>query len=133
MVSLISPIGIFSFFVRQKLLDRILLGLVGFGAGGLIGGAFLHLLPEALEKTHHGLGPFIGVIAGFVFFFILERYLYWRHCHDGKCEIHVFTFLNLIGDGIHNFIDGLIIGAGFYADVRLGLVATTAIIMHEVP
>ncbi len=132
-VSLISLIGIFSFFVRQKLLDRVLLWLVGFGAGGLIGGAFLHLLPEALEKTRHGLGPFIGVIVGFVLFFILEKYLYWRHCHNGKCDIHIFTYLNLIGDAIHNFIDGLIIGASFCADVRLGMVATTAIILHEVP
>ena len=132
-VSFISLIGILSLFLKDKLLDRILLLLVGFGAGGLIGGAFLHLLPESLAGTKEPLLTFIYVIAGFVFFFCLEKYLYWRHCHDRKCEIHVFTYLNLIGDGVHNFIDGLIIGASFFANIRLGIITTLAIILHEIP
>lgn len=132
-VSVISLIGVVSLLLNKKMLDKILLLLVGFGAGGLIGGAFLHLLPESIEKTDNPLMPFICVIGGFIMFFILEKYLYWRHCHKGICEIHAFTYLNLIGDGIHNLIDGLIIGAGFFTDVKIGMVATAAIIMHEVP
>jgi len=132
-VSLISLIGIFSLLLNEKLLNRILILLVGFGAGGLIGGAFLHLLPEALEGKET-LVPFLNVIFGFIIFFILEKYFFWRHCHKGeKCDIHTFTYLNLIGDKIHNFGDGLIMGASFATDIRLGIVATVAIILHEIP
>jgi len=132
-VSLISLIGIFSLLLKEKLLSRILILLIGFSAGGLLGGAFLHLLPESLESAHDSLEPFILVLLGFIAFFILEKYLYWRHCHEGKCNIHVFTYLNLVGDGIHNFIDGLIIGASFVVDIKIGIVSTFAIIMHEIP
>ena len=133
LVSIISLIGIFSLFLNERLLNRILILLVGFGAGGLIGGAFLHLLPETLENSKDLTLSFMYVIFGFILFFILEKYLFWRHCHKGKCEIHAFTYLNLIGDGIHNFGDGLIIGVSFFTDIRIGIVSTLAIIMHEVP
>jgi len=133
LVSIISLIGIFSLLLNERLLNRILILLVGFGAGGLIGGAFLHLLPETLENSKDFTLSFMYVILGFILFFILEKYLFWRHCHKGKCEIHAFTYLNLIGDGIHNFGDGLIIGVSFFTDIRIGIVSTLAIIMHEVP
>ncbi len=83
-VSLISLIGIFSLLFREERLHRLLILLIGFSAGGLIGGAFLHLLPEALDE---GGGPaiFLYLISGFVAFFVLERYLHWRHCHEGVC------------------------------------------------
>jgi zinc and cadmium transporter len=132
-VSLISLIGIISLGLKEKFLNRILILLVGFGAGGLIGGAFLHLLPEALEKSTDFLNTFLFTLSGFIFFFILEKYLYWRHCHQGKCEIHSFTYLNLVGDAIHNFIDGLIIGASFAVNVNVGVIATIAIVLHEIP
>jgi zinc and cadmium transporter len=133
LVSLISLIGIFSLLLNEKLLNKILILLVGFGAGGLIGGAFLHLLPETLENSKNFTSSFMYVILGFILFFILEKYLFWRHCHKGKCDIHAFTYLNLIGDGVHNFGDGLIIGVSFFTDIRIGIVSTLAIIMHEVP
>jgi zinc and cadmium transporter len=63
----------------------------------------------------------------------MERYFYWRHCHAGICDVHVFTYLNLIGDGIHNFTDGLVIAASFVADIKLGVVTTLAVLFHEVP
>jgi len=133
LVSLISLIGIFSLLLNERVLNRILILLVGFGAGGLIGGAFLHLLPETLENSKDFTLSFMYVIFGFILFFILEKYLFWRHCHKGKCDIHAFTYLNLIGDGIHNFGDGLIIGVSFFTDIRIGIISTLAIIMHEVP
>jgi len=132
-VSLISLIGVCSLLLKEKLLSRILILLIGFSAGGLMGGALLHLLPESLEYSHDSVKPFILVLLGFSIFFILEKYLYWRHCHEEKCKIHAFTYLNLIGDGIHNFIDGLIIGASFVVDINIGIVTTFAIIMHEIP
>lgn len=132
-VSLISLVGVVSLLLKDKYLKSTLILLVGLGAGGMIGGAFLHLLPEALEKTHDFLDVFIFVIVGFVCFFVLEKFFYWRHCHKGKCDVHAFTYLNLIGDGVHNFIDGLIIGASFMVDIQIGIITTFAIILHEVP
>ena len=132
-VSLISLVGVVSLAFKPKQLDRILLLLVGFGAGGLIGGGFLHLLPEALDKTKNYHSVFMIVILGFILFFILEKFLFWRHCHDGKCNVHVFTYLNIIGDAIHNFIDGLIMGGSFFIDIHVGMMTTLAIILHEIP
>lgn len=131
-MSIISLIGIFTLTVRDEYLSKILLGLVGFSAGALMGGAFLHLVPEALERAG-STTVFSYVILGFILFFLLERLLYWRHCHDGQCDVHVFTYLNLIGDGVHNFVDGLAIAASFVADIQLGIVATLAVISHEIP
>ncbi len=132
LVSLISLIGIISFLIKGKVLDKILFLFVGFAAGSLIGAAFLHLLPEALEKTSAN-NVFLATLFGFVLFFLLERYLYWRHCHDGVCDVHTFTYLNLIGDGLHNFIDGLVIAASFLASVEIGIITTLGVIFHEIP
>jgi zinc and cadmium transporter len=131
-VSLISLIGIFSLLLKENSLHQILVPLIGFSAGGLIGGAFLHLLPEALEEAGSYI-VFSYLILGFISFFILEKYLHWRHCHDEVCKIHVFTYLNLIGDGIHNFTDGLVIGASFIISIHFGIVTTLIIILHEIP
>lgn len=107
------------------------MALVGFASGSLMGGAFIHLLPESLEKT--GQAVFYYVIVGMVFFFVMEKFLYWRHCHEGKCPIHIFAYVNLIGDGIHNFIDGMIIAASFIISHDLGIATTLAVIFHEIP
>ena len=131
-VSLVSVIGIFALAMNKKFLEKILMLLVGFAAGGLMGGAFLHLLPEAAE-TWPGLGVFVYAMIGFSVFFLMERYFYWRHCHNGVCDVHAFTYMNLWGDGVHNFIDGMLIAASFITDIRLGVATTLAIIFHEIP
>jgi len=131
-VSLISFVGVISLLLKENLLSKILLLLISFSAGALIGGAFLHLIPEAAEKSVHG-EVYLFVIVGFILFFILEKYLHWRHCHKGKCEIHTFTYLNLVGDGVHNFIDGLIIGSSFVININFGIATSFAIIMHKIP
>jgi zinc and cadmium transporter len=132
-VSLISFVGVISLLLKENLLNKILLLLISFSAGALIGGAFLHLIPEAVEKSGHSNEVYLFVIVGFILFFVLEKYLHWRHCHKGKCEIHMFTYINLVGDGVHNFIDGLIIGSSFMVNVSFGLTTTFAIVMHEIP
>lgn len=132
-VSLISLIGIITLIFKEHILEKILFPLIGFSAGGLIGAAFLHILPETLEQCHNSNDIFLYVIVGFVAFFILERYFHWRHCHEEICHIHSFTYLNLIGDGIHNFTDGLVIGASFTVNVYFGIVTTLVIIFHEIP
>lgn len=130
-VSLVAFIGILFIGLREAFLRRILMALVGFASGSLIGGAFIHLLPESLEET--GQAIFYYVIVGIIFFFIMEKFLYWRHCHEGKCPVHIFAYLNLIGDGIHNFIDGMIIAASFIVSYDLGIATTLAVIFHEIP
>jgi len=136
MVSLISFIGVATLALSEKRLKKILLMLVGFSAGALIGGAFLHLLPEALpkaiESANTSTNIFIYAIVGFVIFFVLEKLL-WRHCHEKVCPIHTFAYLNLIGDGVHNFIDGLIVAASFVVSIPLGVASTFAIAAHEIP
>ncbi len=132
-VSLISLIGVFALVIKDDLLKKIIVFLVAFAAGGLIGGAFLDILPEAMEYVKDTGQLFIYVIAGFYVFFILEKYLHWRHCHAAQCEVHRFTYLNIVGDIVHNFCDGLIIGAIFLVDVKLGIATTLAIIFHEIP
>lgn len=131
-VSLMSLVGVLTFAMRKNLFERILILVVGFAAGGLIGSAFLHLLPEAIKGFGTGRA-FPAALIGFCAFFSLERYFHWRHCHDEKCDIHAFTYLNLIGDGVHNFADGMIIAASFVTDFNLGVVTTLAVIFHELP
>lgn len=131
-ISLMSLAGIIAFQFREKTLNKILLGLVALSAGALIGGAFLHLIPETLELLDY-TKAFALVIAGFVLFFMIEKFLYWRHCHQANCKIHSFAYMSLFGDSVHNLIDGMIIAASFAVNGAVGLASTIAIIFHEVP
>jgi zinc and cadmium transporter len=139
LVSLIAFIGVITLALAPKTLRKILLALVGLSAGALIGGAFLHLIPEALDQVRFAFGPsepqetvMLMVIVGFVIFFILEKVL-WRHCHEDGCKVHTFAYMNLFGDGVHNFLDGLIIAAGFLASPEVGIATTLAVAFHEIP
>lgn len=134
-ISLLSLIGVLTLAISDKLLKKVLLALVGLSAGTLLGGAFLHLIPESMHELEPLLGHdnvFMLVLLGFVIFFVLEKML-WRHCHDKECKIHTFAYINLVGDGVHNFIDGLIIAASFLINVELGIITTTAVLAHEIP
>jgi len=128
--SLISLIGAFTLVFKRKLLDRILFVLVSFAAGALLGAAFLDLLPEAAELSDSSLGY---ALVGFVVFLVLEKFVYWYHCHKGSCDVHSFTYLNLVGDALHNLLDGAVIAASFLVSIPLGLVTTLAIVLHEIP
>ncbi len=134
-VSLISLIGVFTIGIKEKKFKEILIMFVAFSAGGLIGGAFFHLMPEAIGRRGPDfLKPFIYIIVGFCLFFILERVLRWHHCHDAECETHKHIGnLNLIGDFFHNIIDGIIIFSAFAVSPALGIPVTLSIIFHEIP
>jgi len=134
-VSAISLIGIIFMGLKENLLKNLLMTLVAFASGTLLGGAFIHLLPEALSEANAGdfATPFYYAIFGIVSFFIMEKFLYWRHCHEDECPAHMFVYLNLVGDGIHNFIDGMIIAATYIISFDLGFVTTLAVMFHEIP
>ena len=132
-VSLISLIGVLALLIKDDALQKIIIFLIAFAAGGLMGGAFFDLMPEAAVYIKDITQLFLYVIVGYMLFFILEKYLYWRHCHSPECKLHRFTYLNIVGDIVHNFSDGLIIGTVFLIDIKLGVAATLAIIFHEIP
>jgi zinc and cadmium transporter len=133
LVSLVSLIGLFGLGLKTKVLDRIIFLLIGLSAGALIGDAFIHLIPEAAVGATGETVP-IFIIIGFSLFFIMERVLFWHHCHEnGKCDVHTLKYMNLIGDGVHNFIDGLVISASFAASPQIGVATTLAVVVHEIP
>lgn len=134
LISMIALIGMLTLSLKDKLVQKILLWLVGLSSGALMGGAFLHLLPEATEKAEGtNINIFHIVLCSFIIFFLVEKILHWRHCHKNHCDVHTFGTMNLIGDSIHNFIDGLIIAASFMADFKLGIITTLALALHEIP
>ncbi len=130
-ISAISLVGILTLSLKDRFLERVLFILIAIAAGTLLGVAFLDLIPEAIEGA--GEEVFLYVLFGIVAFFILERFIFWHHCHDGKCDVHAFSYLNLIGDGVHNLIDGIVIAAAYMVSIPLGISTTIAIALHEIP
>jgi len=134
-VSLISLIGVLTFSLKKEDLKRMLLYLVSFSAGGLLGDAFIHLIPEAMEDSGFRIHASLLIIFGIFFSFAVERFLQWRHCHilTSHEHPHSFAYINLLGDAVHNFIDGLVIGGSYLVSVSLGVATTLAVVFHEVP
>lgn len=135
LISLLAWIGILTFFLKEELLDRILLVLVALAAGALIGGAFLHLLPRAIRAygVDNTLPLFLALLVGFCLFYVLEQFIHWHHHHDTTHERDAVSYLVLFSDTLHNFIDGLVIAGSFLVGVDVGLVTVAAIGLHEIP
>lgn len=141
----------------NRLRERLLPALVSFAVGTLLGAAFLGLLPHALEATDVGAyGVALTLLVALLAFFVLEKLVIWRHCHVHDCEAHAGATashldrhehadhierartaatgsLILVGDGVHNMVDGVLIAAAFLTDVKLGVVTSVAVITHEIP
>lgn len=133
-MSAIALVGAVTVLMKEALLQKIILPLVAFAAGALLGGAFFHMLPAALEASGRTLWVFGWTAGGFVAFLFLEQTLNWHHCHRAPSEHkEPLTYLILIADGLHNLIGGLSVGAVFIADIRLGMTAWFAAAAHEVP
>ncbi len=135
LVSLISLIGIVSLSINAKKLHKFLIYLISLSAGTLLGDAFFHLLPEVSQKGL-ALSSSIFILLGITLFLFLEKVIHWQHCHAQVTEdkhIHVFGYTNLIGDALHNFIDGLIIAASYLVSLPAGIATTIAVIAHEIP
>lgn len=138
LISLIAFFGALVLALKEKILDKLLLVLVAFSAGALIGGAFLHLLPEAILEMNVDetslITVFTYLLAGFCIFFVLEQVIRWHHHHTtSHPKIMPLSYLILLSDGMHNFIDGLIIAASFTVSFSIGIVTALAIALHEIP
>ncbi len=145
-VSLISFVGALTLVLRRAVLNNILFAIVAFAAGTMLGAALLDLLPESLEAGERAgleaIAIFVYVLVGILVFYSIERFISWHHHHHREAkgedmerhkEVHAFTYLNLIGDAVHNFLDGTIIAASFLTNVPLGIATTVAIALHEIP
>jgi len=134
-VSLVSLIGVLSFTLKEEKLKNFLLFLVSFSAGALFGDSFMHLLPEAVNEYGFSISVSVYLMSGILVFFILEKFIHWRHCHipSSKTHHHPVAVMNLIGDGMHNFIDGMVIAGSYLVNVQIGIATTIAVLLHEIP
>lgn len=137
-ISSIAFVGALVLVVKEKILNKMLLVFVAFAAGALIGGAFLHLLPEAILEGSGDetalLTIFTSLLVGFCVFFVLEQVIRWHHHHSAiHPKIMPFSYLMLVSDGVHNFIDGIVIAASFMTNIPIGITTTFAIAFHEIP
>jgi len=131
-MSLIALVGGVTVLLPEPALARLVMPFVGLAAGSLLGGAFFHMLPEAVEHGG-GLSIFVWLAAGFVGFFVLEQFLGWHHCHRPMSEHAPLGYLILVADAVHNFVGGLAVGAAFVVDLRVGVVTWAVAAAHEVP
>lgn len=139
LVGLASLVGVFVLTLRASLVSRALLYMVSFATGAILGTVFLHLLPEVME---HSGDPLVGsmlILGGMILAFAIEKFIHWHHCHrtehddhEGR-HTHPVGSLILIGDGLHNFIDGMLIVAAYGVSVPVGIATTVAVVLHEVP
>ncbi len=135
-VSLVSLLGIFTLSLKEQLVRKYIFLLVSLAVGALLGDAFIHLIPEAFELIPNPTYLSVAIIAGIFIFFVLEKVLHWHHHHaevEGTECLHPMGKMVLVSDGVHNFIDGLIIGASYLVSIEVGIATTVAIVLHEIP
>lgn len=133
-VSLASLAGVFLLSLHQSLLRKALLALVSFAAGAMFANVFLHILPETMEVAPNIHVAFRLVLLGILLSFLLEKFIHWHHCHTLDCHHpHAIGTMMLIGDGVHNVTDGILIAATYLVDTSLGIATTIAVLLHEIP
>jgi zinc and cadmium transporter len=135
LVSLLSFVGVVFLALKERVMTRSLLFMVSFATGAILGDIFLHLLPEAFEGADNFRAVTIWIFAGLMLFFVVEKFIQWRHCHipTSKEHPHSFAVMNLVGDAIHNLLDGVIIAGAYLASIPAGIATTVAVLLHEIP
>ena len=135
MVSLISLIGVFSLSFKEETMKKYIGIFISLAVGALLGDVFIHIIPESFESSTNITLTSLLIISGLLLFFILEKFLHWHHHGEDKelNHVHPVGKLILFSDGVHNLIDGIIIGASFLVSVPLGIATTLAVILHEIP
>lgn len=136
LVSVISLVGIITLSWKDSVLRSWVFVLVSLAVGALLGDAFIHLIPEAFEGAADATQISLAILGGMLVFFILEKFLHWHH-HQGfegsEPEVHPVGKIVLVSDGVHNFIDGLIIATSYLVSTEVGIATTIAVILHEIP
>ena len=134
-ISFVSFVGIFMLSFQEEKLRKYIFIFISLAVGALLGDAFIHLIPEAFSEIKDVMLASILIISGILIFFALEKFLHWHHHGEDKEESHIHPVgrLILFSDSIHNFMDGMIIGASFLISIPVGLATTLAVILHEIP
>ncbi|MCR4330710.1 MAG: ZIP family metal transporter [Patescibacteria group bacterium] len=148
-ISIISLVGIVTLSMKERLLHKVLFVLVSVATGALFGDALIHLIPESFKESNNAVSVSLFILLGIVSFFVLEKFLRWKHVHTVENgvgeEIHAEALahenapiaplghLVLVSDGVHNFIDGVIIGSSYLISIEVGIATTIAIVLHEIP
>ena len=119
--------------LQEKIREILIPSLVSYATGTLLTAALLGLIPHALNNVS-SQQILLTVLVGIIFFFLLEKLVVWRHCHDEKCEVHGSAgAMILIGDVFHNATDGVVIAASFLTSLSIGLAVAISVIAHEIP
>jgi zinc and cadmium transporter len=135
LVSLLSLVGVVALSLSERRLHQAVFLLVSLAAGAMFGDAFIHLLPEAYVRSGGEGRTALSVLAGIFAFFVLEKFLRWRHEHPYRPD-HApqpLAYVNLVADGVHNLVDGMLIGASYLVSLPLGIATTAAVVLHEIP
>lgn len=132
LMSAIALVGAVTLVLREQAMRRLLGPLIGLAAGSLLGAALFHLIPSSVAALPGDLWVYGAVALGFLAFLLLEQLLHWHRSHRGG-GAHPVGILILVGDAMHNFLDGVAIGAAFVADIRLGVVTWLSTAAHEIP
>ena len=138
-VSLVSLVGLATLSLNEARTRRLAAFLVSFAVGALLGDAFIHLIPQAFKQDMVTLGPSLLILGGMLLFFVVEKLL--RHEHGVLHRYHhpeastrpELAAVNVLGDAIHNFLDGVLIGGSYLVSPALGLATTVAVLFHEIP
>lgn len=134
LVSLVSLLGIFMLSLREEVLKKYTFLFMSLAIGALLGDSFIHLIPEAFEEAENTLLVSMLIIAGILLFFMIEKFFHWHHHgEDHAHTVHPVGKLTVLSDGIHNFVDGIIIAASFLISIPVGIATTVAVLLHEIP